>query len=304
MVVTITGTNSFGIRKRINDILSEFVKKYGELAVERIDGEETQTQNIIDAVQALPFLSKRKMTMVSGLGSNKQAAEDIEQILSSVSDTTDLVFYEPAPDKRTSYYKTLKAKTQIEEFHELDILGLARWLVEEAKKTGGELNLSDASYLVERVGQNQQLLYNELQKILTYDLQISRNNIDLLTDPTPQSKIFDLLDAAFAGNKQRALELYTDQRAQAVEPQAIMAMLTWQLRLLTLVKLAGNRSSGSIAKDIGVNPYPIDKAARLVKNLSEDKLREMADEAFQMDWRSKTTVFDLDEAIKTYISTI
>ncbi len=304
MIVSLTGSNSFAVRKRLNQMVAEFVNKYDELALERIDGDEVDVPVIIDAVQGLPFLSQRKMVVVRGLGSNKQAGEAIEQILSSVADSTDLIFSEPVTDKRTVYYKTLKSKTQLEDFNELDAHGLAKWLAEEAKKQAGELNLADANYLVERVGQNQELLFNELQKLLTYNPKIRRPSIDLLTEQAPQGKIFDLLDAAFAGDKKKALRLYEDQRAQQVEPQAIMAMVTWQLRLLTLVKLAKSRSAGQIAKDAGMNPYPVNKAAQLVKNLSEDKLRQMVDGAFNIDWRSKTSAIDLDEALKTYITTL
>lgn len=292
------------MHRRLSELVDDFVKKYGGLALERIDGEEADTQTIIDSLQALPFLTQRKMVVVRGLGSNRQAAEAIEQILSSASDTTDVIFYEPITDRRISYYKTLKSKTRLEEFMELSTDALGKWLVEEAKKEKGELNISDANYLVERIGQDQQLLHNELQKLLTYNPKITRSSIDLLTDPTPQSKIFDLLDAAFAGNKRKALELYQDQRAQQVEPQAIMNMLNWQLRLLTLVKLADGRSIVQISKDSGMNPYPVNKATGLAKNLSEDKLRRMVDEAFNIDWQSKTSALDLDEALKTYITTL
>ncbi len=70
----------------------------------------------------------------------------------------------------------------------------------------------DAKYLVMRVGANQQTLSNELAKLLSYDKAITRQTIDLLTEQTPQSTIFELLDAAFAGNSKKAMELYAEQR--------------------------------------------------------------------------------------------
>ena len=228
-------------------------------------------------------------------------AEQIEQIISSAGDTTDIVFYEPAIDRRTVYYKVLKSQTQLEEYGELDVQNLAKWLVESAKDVGGELSFSDANYLVERVGANQEMLFNELQKLVTYNPQISRQNIDLLCVKTPQSKIFDLLDAAFSGNKKRALNLYAEQRAQKVEPQAILALIAWQLELIALTFYGKGRDSNLIAKEAGVSPYPVTKAQRLASNLTQKELAKMVGRALDIDNKSKTTNLDLDEALKTYI---
>jgi len=304
MVVTLTGNNSYALRRRLNQLIGEFVAEQGELALERIEAESVDLQAILDAVQSLPFLAARKMVVVRDLSANKPAAEAIEQIISSVEDSTDLIIYEPAPDKRTSYFKVLKSKTELEEFNELDTRSLANWLADEAKKQGGQLGLADANYLVERIGANQQMLASELGKLLTYDPQVTRANIDLLTEPTPQGKIFELLDAAFGGNKKRALKLYEEQRAQRVEPQAILAMIAWQLQLLALAKYSKDKPATTVAKDAGLNPYPVTKAKNLAAKISKNELNKMVDEALDIDWRGKTTAIDLDEALKTYITTL
>ncbi len=304
MIITLAGNNSFALHQRLDGLVGKFVKQHGELALERIDGEETEPQIILDALQNLPFLATRKMVIVRGLSFHKQAAENIEQILSSAGSDTDLILYEPQVDKRTAYFKTLKAKTQLEEFNELDAAGLAKWLVDKADLQGGSLQNHNASYLVERVGANQTLLANELDKLIAYEPKITHESIDLLTEQLPQSKIFDLLDAAFGGNKTRALQLYEEQRAQKVEPQAILALMAWQLQLLAVTKFADGKSTATIAKDLGMNPYPISKAARLAHKLSDAKLKEMVSFALQIDWQSKTTGLDLDEALKTYIITL
>jgi len=304
MVISLTGSNSFLLRRRLDELTNSFVAEQGELALERIEAESVDLQAILDAIQSLPFLSARKMVVVRDLSANKPAAEAIEQIISSVEDSTDLIIYEPAPDKRTSYFKVLKSKTELEEFNELDTRSLANWLADEAKKQGGQLGLADANYLVERIGANQQMLASELGKLLTYDPQVTRANIDLLTEPTPQGKIFELLDAAFGGNKKRALKLYEEQRAQRVEPQAILAMIAWQLQLLALAKYSKDKPATTVAKDAGLNPYPVTKAKNLAAKISKNELNKMVDEALDIDWRGKTTAIDLDEALKTYITTL
>jgi DNA polymerase III delta subunit len=304
MIITLAGNNSYLIKRRLDELVDKFVAQYGELALQRIDAEETEPEAIMEAVASLPFLASRKLVVLRALGSNKTASGQIEQIISSAGDSTDIIFYEPAIDKRTVYFKVLKSQTQLEEYDHLDTHSLTKWLAGEARVQGGEISLSDANYLVERVGTNQQQLANELAKLITYEPKISRPNIDLLSQKTPQSKVFDLLDAVFSGNKARALELYGEQRAQKVEPQAIMAMIAWQLDLIALAMYGRGKDSGQIAKDSGLSPYPITKAQHLAAKMDQPKLKDMVNQALKLDELSKTTPLDLDEALKTYIVTL
>jgi DNA polymerase-3 subunit delta len=264
MNTTLAGKNSFAMRQKLRELVNGFLEKHGELALEKIDAEEAEADSIIESLQALPFLSAGKMVIVRNGGANKAFAERIEQTISSIPDTTDVIFYEPQLDKRTAYFKVLNKQTSFEEFNDLDRPALARWLADEAKNQGAKLSPADAAYMVERQGENQEFLYNQLSKLAIYDSDITRPNIDLLTEPTPQSQVFDLLAAAFGGHKQKALRLYEDQRAQKVEPQIILGMIGWQLRLLALVKLGKGKTTAQIAKDAGMKPYPVDKASRLV----------------------------------------
>ncbi len=103
---------------------------------------------------------------------------------------------------------------------------------------------------------------------MLYDSKITRRTIDLLTDPAPQSTVFQLLEAAFAGDRRRASELYADQRAQSVEPPQIIAMLAWQLHVLAVIKTAGDRSPRAIAKEAGINPFVIRKSQGIVSKMS------------------------------------
>jgi DNA polymerase III subunit delta len=304
MIITLSGNNFYLIKRRLDELVGEFVKQHGELALEKIDAEEAEPAAILEAVQSLPFLTNRKMVVVRNLSANKAAAEQIEQIISSAGDGTDVIFYEPSPDKRTAVYKVLKSQTELEEYTELDVHGLAKWAVDEAQKLDGKLSQADANYLVERVGTNQELLANELNKLLTYEPNITQQNIDELVIKNPQSKVFDLLDAVFSGQKKRALELYDEQRAQKVEPQAIIAMMAWQLDLIALAMYGKGKDANQIAKDAGVSPYPVMKAQRLAAKLDEPKLKQMVQQALTIDELGKTTPLDLDEALKTYIVTL
>ncbi len=301
MIITLTGENSFGLQTALRQLVDDFVRENGDLALERVDGEEASLEHISETLNSLPFLAAKKLVVLRAPGANKQFAEQAEHILSELPETNDVIVVEPKPDKRTAYYKFLKKRTDFREFPPLDQHGLARWLTEAAKEKQGTLHSGDARYLVERVGTDQQLLSNELEKLLLYSSKIDRQTIELLTEPTPQSTIFELLEAAFAGNHKKAAKLYEEQRALKVEPAQIVAMLAWQLHVLAVIKAAGDRSADQIAKEAKLNPFVVRKSQNIARGLTLTELKKLIHDLLKIDVAMKTTSIDADEALQHYL---
>lgn len=296
-----TGANDFARQAAVRALVLAFVQEYGDMAVERLDGEEVTAAQMRAAVESLPFLSPRKLVILREPGKQKAFAERIADILSAVADTTDLIIIEPKLDKRSSYYKTLQKQTDFKEFLELDATGLARWASQYTKGQGGSLAAADARLLIDRLGASQQLLQSELDKLLSFSPQITRETIELLTEPTPQSTIFELLDAAFSGNAARALQLYREQRALKVEPLAIVAMLAWQIHILTVVKAGGARSADDIARAAKLSPFVVRKSQQITRKLSGARLKQLVAALLAIDIRLKTAAIDPDEALEHYL---
>lgn len=244
------------------------------------------------------------MIILSNASANKALSEHIEQLLDSVSESTDLILDEQKFDKRLLLYKTLKKRTEIREFLELDERSLSAWLVQEAKNRGGELKANDAAYLVSRAGLNQLSLSNELDKLLSYETNITRFSIDELVEPLPSSTMFSLLDAAFAGDRKRTLDLYEDQRKQQVEPQAIMGMIAWQLHIIALVKYNEGDSVDRVAAKSKLNPFVVRKTLGMVRNLQLSQVKDMVGRALQLDSRLKTESINADDAVQHFLLTI
>lgn len=300
-VITLSGTNGFALRRELNTLVQAYLAEYDAMGLERIDGEEADFGRLSEALTSLPFLAPKKLVVLRAPSASKQFVEESQQLLSGVPETTDVVIVEPKLDKRSVYYKFLKKSTDFREFAELDANGLARWLVDQAKAGKGSLSPTDARYLVERAGANQQLLSNELDKLLLHDPKITRQTIDLLTEAAPQSTIFELLEAAFAGNARRVMALYDEQRALKVEPQQIIAMLGWQLHILALVKTAESRTPDTVAKEAKISPYVAKKSATIARNLSLAELKALIEHLLTIDRRLKRESLDADEALQNYL---
>lgn len=304
MIITLTGQNSFLLRQELKKLVDVFVAEHTDMGLEKLDGEEAAYDRIREALESLPFLAAKKLVVLASPGANKEFIEKAGDLLSEIPETTGVIIIEPKPDKRTAYYKFLKKNTELHEFNELDENGTSRWLAEQAKAAGGSLSQSDARYLVERVGLNQQMLSNELAKLLNYSPKITRQSIDLLTDLAPKSTIFELLDAALAGNTKRALELYQEQRSMKVEPQQILALLAWQLHALALVKTAGERDAAEIARESKLNPYTVRKTQGLARRLSLAQVKKLVHDTLELDIRMKSEPIDADEALRTLLTSV
>lgn len=301
MTTTLTGTNSFALQHELRTIVAAFLTEHDAMGLERIDGEEAEFDRLSEALTSLPFLASKKLVILRTPGLNKKFIEQAEKLLAEVPETTDVVIVEPKLDKRGGYYKLLKKSTDYKEFPELDVNGLARWASEQAKTDGGSLSSSDGRFLVERVGANQQLLSNEIAKLLLHDAQITRQTIELLTEPTPQSTIFELLEAAFNGNAKRTMALYHEQRAMKVEPQQIIAMLAWQLHIIALVKTGGSRSPETVAKEAKVSPYVVKKTSAIARKISPGQFKQLLQDLLKIDMRLKRESLDADEVMQHYL---
>jgi DNA polymerase-3 subunit delta len=301
MIITLTGANDYLRARELKKLVGDFVAEHTDMALEKLDGEEVSVDRLRESLQSLPFLTTRKLVIIREPGKQKAFAEAMGDLLQGVPETVDVVIVEPKLDKRLSYYKALKKQTDFREFTELDANGLSRWASEYAKEQGGSLSVGDARLLIDRVGTNQQLLQSELDKLLMYADHITRQAIELLTERLPQSTIFELCDAALSGRTARALELYREQRALKVEPQAIIAMLAWQLHVLVTVKAGSPRPADEIARLSKLNPFVVRKSQNLARSLSLPQLKKLIADLLDLDIKLKSVSIDADEALQHYL---
>lgn len=299
MTIALSGANAFLRNEKLQQLTQNFVKEHGDLALEKIEAEATEYNQIIGAVESLPFLASKKMVILHDLSLNKEASEKLEDLIRLAGDTTDLVIVESKVDKRSAYFKQLKKTTDFHEFNELDDSTMTNWLVNEAQALGATLTRSDASYLVQRVGVNQLKLSHELQKLIQYNPRITKQTINELTAENPSSTIFNLIDSIFSGNVAHAMRIYDEQRQQKVEPQAIQGMLVWQMHAVAIAASAPSSvNTAQIAKDSSMSPYVIQKSQRIAQAMGRTKVIEFMKLLRDFDYRSKREVFDYDEALR------
>ncbi len=304
MIHVLSGENQFMALARKRELVNEFIKQHGDMAMELIDCSESDVNSISGALESMPFLSNKKMVVLDKPSSQKQVSEALPEMLKTVPESTDVIVLEPKFDKRSVYYKSLKKLPGFEDFAALDRPKMIAWMKRYAEAQDASIDADAASELYMRAGQDQLKVARELDKLSLYDSNISVAAVQELTVSAPSSTIFELIEAAFSGNKKQALALYEEQRALLVDPIQIVALLAWQFQMLALLKTAGDRSPQAIASEAKVSPYVLQKSSGIAQRLSKERVSELVHELRMIDERMKSTRLNADDALKAFIVTI
>lgn len=300
MIKVLVGSNWFGLKQELDKIIKDFEQKYGSLNIERFDCSDCEKSQLLSSLQSVSLFSNEKLIIVENLASFKDITDDLSKFLLSVDQSTDLIIVEKQIDKRSSYYKNLKKLPGFKEFNELEGSNLESWIKKYVAENDGQISAIDTSFLVERVGANQALIERELSKLLAYNKKITHSTIELLTEQTPNSKIFDLVDNVFAGQEAKALKIYDDQRAQSVEPQAILGMFIWQMHLVATCA-STTKSVSEISSNTGLNSFTLGKAMKIADRMGKKGVESFIDLLADIELASKTKNFNLDDALKLAI---
>lgn len=300
MITLLTGDNHFLLSKRRSELVAAFLLEQPDgFGYERFDAEDDETARITDAMTVLPFLSPKRLVLVSNATRATEAARAIQTLLASVPDNTHLIFVEPAPDRRTSLYKALQKAARTETFETLRGQGLHVWLVSYAREHGFELANAGASELSRRVGGDQWALAHEIQKLaLLGTKSVDQDSVKRYVEPTLRDSIFDLLELLLEGKSREALRVYRELRASRVESHEIMAMIGWQFQLLTAAVLGATRSTSELARETGFKPFSLERVAVLSRRLGLPALRAILQILCTVDGKLKSSRADKDALLE------
>lgn len=300
MITTLTGDNQYLINAELNKLTKE-LNEPSDFSVTKLDGQLFNLEDIKLELSSYSLFTPKRLIILHEPSKIKGFDEYVSEMTEDIPESTQVVIVEPTLDKRRSYYKFLQSGTDLKQFNKLAKPALVKWIEAYIKEQGESISTSNADYLIDRVGDDQLLLSQELSKLILYSKNIDKDSIDSMTESSTATTIFELLDAAFNLNTQKALELYNNQRLQRVEPEQILAMLSWQLNTVAIYMASKNVPPSKVQSSSGLSPYTLTKAKQISTKLNFGDLKQFVSDLSSFDLRSKTTSFDLDEGLKNFI---
>lgn len=307
MILFFYGPNTYMSRAKVRDTVARFKKSTkSDFGLERIDASDNNctVERVVAAITSVPFLVQHRLVIIEGMLSNKVLAEAVLTQLKRVPQETVTVFYEAKADERTKIFKELKTKTKSIKFEELEPAKLKAWVIKMAEASGGKIDSKTTQFLLEYAGGNQWKLANEIEKLVNAGPTITNELIKELVAPAFEQSIFDLVEALAKGDARGALKMYQGLRQQKAQPLYVLSMIGWQMRNLLLVKAAGERSSGEIAKSAKISPFVVNKSLALTHRMELETIARNYSEVQQTDAELKLSPLSPDIIMQRLILNI
>ncbi len=301
MISVLTGTNSFAVKQELQKLPADFIAKYGESGVEYIYSDQIDVEQLNLALTNVSLFATHKFVVIKNISKVQNLGEHFLKIASLIPEEVQVILLEEHIDKRTAFYKALKKDFDIINLDTLSDQELAKWIVQKVKEDGGLITSLNAQKLISFVGADQLSLASEIQKLITYQPEITEVTIQELIDKRPEETVFQLLESCISGRVKQSLELLNGLEKAHEDPYAIANMIIWQTHILSVVASAGKFSDTEISKQSKINPYVIQKTKRLTHGLSAENLKNIVDRAAEMDIKLKTTTINPWQIIQNTI---
>ena len=296
-MIVLTGDNEFLIKKRLSTLVDDFQKENGDFSIERIDSKKMDFDSAMSNLQSVSFLSPNRMFVMDQPGNYEDWALEFSDLVSTIPSSTTVIVLEPKIDKRLKYYKDLKEIDQFETYDVLNGPQLINWMSEYVKNQKGSINFSDANYLIAIVGNDQNRLINELDKQLAFDPDITKENIDLLVEPSLNTTVFKLLDVAFSGQHQQVTAIFNQLISEKVEIPQIIGAIAWQLQLFAIIKSSPGNSASQIAEKIGANVFTVENSMKTISKYSYSDLANYSQKLVDLSIEFRDYQIDQNESL-------
>ena len=309
------GNDEFAISRKLKDFESDFSDPTtADMNTARLDARSIGEDDLGNAVNAMPFLAKRRLVLLANLSSkynNPQTRKKFLEFVEKIPDTTRLVLYESVEPKEAEKHWLVKWAEKNEKSVQARAFMLPRmkdmtgWIVNETKNQGGRIDPHAAEMLKEMVGVDTRQAGMEIAKLLAYvnwARPINSQDVEAVCIVTSQQSVFDFVDALANGNGKAAQHLL--HRLLETEDQfSLWGMVVRQFRLLIQAReiLDGRGNKDDVARALGVHPFVAEKAAQQASRFSIESLEAIYHQLLMIDERVKTSQVTLDLAMDTLV---
>jgi len=318
MFIFLYGADTFRSLEKLSALKNKYLEKNSsgtDLSV--LDYEDNSSaKKLSDALSAQGLFSTKQLVIVKN-SMSKGTPDQQKEILAFLKSHSELekdidsvvVFFEnSSPKKNGALFKFLVTHSKKQEFTPLNGAQLTNWALAYAKNISPETQFSRnaLNLLLAATGNDLYVLSNEITKLINYknNETITEDDVALLVKSKVDSTMFETIEALLSGNKARALELFHEQIAKGEDVFYILSMYTYQIR--TLLKIGdfywqGMTSASQIAKMSKLHPYVVQKTLSQVRNISEEKAKQILRDLAQIDQDAKTGKVNPILALDTFI---
>ena len=307
------GVEDFLIKEEIKKIIKN--NNIDDIDIIRYDLENTKLETIIEDAASISLFGNKKLIIVDNSyiftgTTNKKLMEQNTDLLINYLNKADF--------SNIVVFKILKEK--IDDIKKIVKLFKEKGIVKDFNKTSNlnkyildmfdnyKIDNNCINLLVDRVGNNLEILHQEIEKIKQYkdkDLNISKEDIINLTSKNIENDFFALIENIVSKNKEKAMESYFEI-IKDEEPIKIIVVLANKFRLIYQAKRLYKQgfSEKDISNMLGNNFYAVRKCLESGRNYSEKALLKTLVSLANLDIDIKTGKIDKYVGLEMFILTL
>lgn len=289
MLLLIHGENNFESEKELKKLIS----KQPYLIIHA--NEVNDLGELISSHQNYSlFAQKPDLLVIKDISKNKKKTiqNDFAEYLQKHYKDLNMVIYESIKlDARTKLSKTLTKIGKVSEHKLQDESRLVKWLVEVFEKEKISVDRKFVEEMINKVGIDQTLLNNEVQKLLLL-LKFEKRNkilpedIDIVSHGNREIIIWDLLDSVTAKDSKKTVKLLDELMQNNNDFPYLSTMLAKQLKILYLLK-SRKVSEQDLTSELGIHPFVISKAKNQLWKFDEHRLKMLYAKLTSLDFSVK-----------------
>ncbi len=280
------------------------------------DGKKYDLISVKEAIDALPVFSDKKLLLFNNSGlflvtgsdaATKDYKEFWEGIIDEIPEDVYIVFDESKIDKRNGLYKKLLKTDSIIEFNYLPEPQMVNWTVSLFKTMGKTITTHDAKHLIDITQDGMTAIKREAEKISAFTqgkTEVLRKDIDAVTVPVVENRVFDMVDAILSKNTEGALKMLNDLLLLKEDETKILGAISVNADKLLTVKLLSEEKTDKsiIASKTKIPPFIVSKYVSLSAKYDTDVLKNLLTKCVETDVLFKSTRCDKAVILQTFIA--
>jgi DNA polymerase III subunit delta len=309
------GNDEFAITRKLKEFEADFTDPTSaDMNTARLDARSSSEDDLNNAVNAIPFLAKRRLVLLQNPSSkynNPSARKKFLEFIEKAPETTRLVLYESVEPKEAEKHWLVKAAEKKSKLIQTRAFMLPRlkdmtgWIINETKNQGGQIEPRAAEMLKDMVGVDTRQAGMEIAKLLAYAnwaRPVTAQDVEAVCIVTSQQSVFDFVDALANGNGKSAQHLL-HRLLESEDEFSLWGMVIRQFRLLIQAReILDNRGNqNDVARALGVHPFVAEKAAQQAARFSIESLEYIYRKLLAIDEGVKTSQVTLDLALDTLV---
>jgi DNA polymerase III subunit delta len=269
----------------------------GAQGIEVFEGDAATPEAVAEALAALTFALGRRFIIVDGAERwTDKHLDPVVAALHAIPPDTTIAFF-AREDSRTKAPKGLheavkKAGGDISTEGSVKPWELPKWVVARARELGLQIEPDTARVLITHVGDRQQRLLRELEKLALCagaGARVDAAMVQELTAPSAEYRAWSLADAIVGGDPAAATRLYLTLRAQGERLSGLLYWMSQRVRLAHEVAAAleAGQSAAQVKRRLRMPSKAADRLIADARRSGAENLRRAIEELADLELASR-----------------